>query len=181
VSADGPAPQSVDGEGSWVGASFVSNAGAWRLLGVNPCLHLQRHEQDDCAAALQSPGLTYAAAAQASPAVALAQRYLGVPYLWRGADPSGFDCSGLVTYVLAQLGIWLRRTAAQQYAVCTPVPLAALAPGDLVFFGSSPETIHHVVIYVGGGAMLEAPCSGALVRYDRLCGDLYGGGRPSQQ
>lgn len=131
-------------------------------------------------APLQPPRPTLAATAQASPAVALAQRYLGVPYLWGGADPSGFDCSGLVTYVFAQLGIWLPRTAAQQFAACTPVALRALAPGDLVFFGSSPETIHHVSIYVGGGAVLEAPCSGALVRYDRLCGDIYGSGRPSQ-
>jgi cell wall-associated NlpC family hydrolase len=171
------ASQNVDGEGSWAGAVFVFTAGAWGLLGANPAFTFIVTDDVTATVPLQSPGHTATAAAQASPAVAIAQRYLGVPYLWGGADPSGFDCSGLVSYVFAQLGIGLPRTAAQQYAVCTPMPLAALESGDLVFFGSSPATIHHVGIYVGNGVMIDAPHSGALVRYDPLRSDFYSGGR----
>ncbi len=170
--------QTCDAVGTWVGAVFVSNAGAWHLLGVNPAFSFSVVANTAAETLPQSPAPMSTLGAEASPAVAIAQRYLGVPYLWGGADPSGFDCSGLVAYVFAQLGIWLPRTAAQQYAACRPIALAALGPGDLVFFGSSPTTIHHVGIYVGNGAMIDAPYSGALVRYDPLCSDLYGGGRP---
>jgi cell wall-associated NlpC family hydrolase len=111
-------------------------------------------------------------------AVTIAKGYLGVPYVWGGASPSGFDCSGLVMYVFAKLGISLPHNAAMQFAVCTPVARNALAAGDLVFFGSSPATIHHVGIYVGNGTMIDAPYTGAVVRYDQLSSDFYSGGRP---
>jgi cell wall-associated NlpC family hydrolase len=110
-------------------------------------------------------------------AISIAQRYLGVPYVWGGASPAGFDCSGLVMYVFAQLGVALPHNAAQQFTHCTPVPRAELQPGDLVFFGSSAATIHHVGIYVGNDTMIDAPCTGEVVQYDTLFGDFYSGGR----
>lgn len=113
-----------------------------------------------------------------SAAVTIARRYLGVPYVWGGASPAGFDCSGLVMYVFAKLGISLPHNAAMQFADCTPVPLRSLTAGDLVFFGSSPATIHHVGIYVGNGVMIDAPYTGVDVRYDLLSSDFYSGGRP---
>ena len=64
-----------------------------------------------------------------------ASSYLGVPYVWGGASPSGFDCSGLVMYVYAQLGISLPHNAAMQYASITHVAHGSEQPGDLVFFG----------------------------------------------
>ena len=109
-----------------------------------------------------------------SAAVAIAQRYLGVPYVWAGASPSGFDCSGLTMYVYAQLGIGLSHGATDQQRASTPVPLSALQPGDLVFFGSAAYS-HHVGIYVGGGQMIDAPHTGANVRYDSIAGAWIGG------
>lgn len=110
--------------------------------------------------------------------VAIAQRYLGVPYVWGGASPSGFDCSGLVMYVYAQIGIHLPHGATMQQAMSTPVPLGSLQPGDLVFFGG-PSFSHHVGIYVGGGMMINAPHTGAVVSYASVAsfGDAWIGGR----
>ena len=109
-----------------------------------------------------------------SSVVAIAQRYLGVPYVWGGASPSGFDCSGLVMYCYAQIGIGLSHGATDQQRASHPVSLSALQPGDLVFFGSASYS-HHVGIYVGGGSMIDAPHSGAVVRYDSISGAWIGG------
>jgi cell wall-associated NlpC family hydrolase len=123
-------------------------------------------------------GTTSTAGAHGS-VVSIAARYLGVPYVWGGASPSGFDCSGLVMYCYAQVGISLPHNAAMQYADCTPVAQSAAQPGDLVFFGYSASGIHHVGIYVGGGSMIDAPYTGVDVRYDAAFGgDYFASGRP---
>jgi cell wall-associated NlpC family hydrolase len=109
-----------------------------------------------------------------SSAVAIAQRYLGVPYVWAGASPSGFDCSGFTMYVYAQLGIGLSHGATDQQRASTPVPISALQPGDLVFFGSASYS-YHVGIYVGGGSMIHAPHTGAVVSYGSISGAWIGG------
>ncbi len=106
--------------------------------------------------------------------VAIAQRYLGVPYVWGGASPSGFDCSGLTMYCYAQVGVGLAHGATLQQQASTPVALGALRPGDLVFFGSSSFS-RHVGIYVGGGQMIHAPHTGAVVRYESIAGAWTGG------
>ena len=109
-----------------------------------------------------------------SSVVSIAQRYLGVPYVWGGASPSGFDCSGLAMYCYAQIGIGLSHGATDQQRASHPVSLSALQPGDLVFFGSASYS-HHVGIYVGGGQMIDAPHTGAVVRYDSIAGAWIGG------
>ncbi len=109
-----------------------------------------------------------------SAVVAIAQRYLGVPYVYGGASPSGFDCSGLAMYCYAQIGIGLSHGATDQQRASTPVPLSALQPGDLVFFGG-PSYSYHVGIYVGGGSMINAPHTGAVVSYGSISGAWIGG------
>ena len=108
--------------------------------------------------------------------MAIAQRYLGVPYVYGGASPSGFDCSGLAMYCYAQIGIGLSHGATDQQHASTPVPLNALQPGDLVFFGNASYS-YHVGIYVGGGSMINAPHTGSVVSYGSISG-AWIGGRP---
>lgn len=92
--------------------------------------------------------------------IASAMQYLGVPYVWGGTTPAGFDCSGLVQYVFAANGISLPRTTYEQQAVVAPVSLVALQPGDLVFWGDSA---YHVGIYIGDGQYIHAPAPGQSV------------------
>jgi cell wall-associated NlpC family hydrolase len=97
-------------------------------------------------------------------AVAIAEQYLGVPYVWGGASPSGFDCSGLVMYVYAQLGVELPHNALAQYEALPHVPLSDIEPGDLVFFNG----FGHVGIYVGNGTMIHAPHTGTVVQFGSI-------------
>ena len=108
-------------------------------------------------------------------AVAIAEQYLGVPYVWGGASPSGFDCSGLTMYVYAQLGVSLPHNAAAQYGMLPHVSESDLEPGDLVFFYG----LGHVGIYIGGGAFIHAPHPGDVVRISSLSaeGSYYGAAR----
>jgi cell wall-associated NlpC family hydrolase len=106
-----------------------------------------------------------------SSVVGIAMRYLGTPYVWGGASPSGFDCSGFVMYVYAQVGISLPHyTVAQwNYGDAVSVPRGELEPGDLVFFAG----LGHVGIYVGGGRFIHAPHTGDVVRIDSLSEGWY--------
>ena len=107
-------------------------------------------------------------------AIKVARRYLGVRYVWGGSTPRGFDCSGLTRYVYRKLGIRIPRLAAAQYDRALSVPRRRLKRGDLVFFGGSVPSIHHVGIYAGRGRMIDAPHTGARVRRERLWPDYYG-------
>ncbi len=108
-------------------------------------------------------------------AVAIAERYLGVPYVWGGASPAGFDCSGLTMYVYGQLGVSLPHNAAAQYASLPHVSESDLEPGDLVFF----DGLNHVGIYIGGGSIIHAPHTGTVVQISSLSGggSYYGAAR----
>jgi peptidoglycan DL-endopeptidase CwlO len=101
-----------------------------------------------------------------SPAVDLAQQHLGVPYVWGGESPSGFDCSGLIQYVYRQLGVNLPRVAADQARVGQPVAgLADAVPGDLVAFN---DPVDHIGIYAGNGLMVVAPKTGDVVKVQAI-------------
>ena len=97
-------------------------------------------------------------------------KYLGIPYVWAGATPSGgFDCSGLVLYVYAKFGVEFPHGATMQAHMGTPVPFSRMQPADLVFFGNS-AFYHHVGIYIGDGRFIEAPHTGDVVKISRLAG-----------
>ena len=123
----------------------------------------------------------YYAPIDPSKILATAQKYIGVPYVFGGTSPSGFDCSGLVYYVLAELGYPAPRTAAAQYAMGSAVSPEGLCPGDLVFFENTYTSgISHVGIYAGGGKFLHAPTEGSSVSYSSISGywaEHYAGAR----
>jgi cell wall-associated NlpC family hydrolase len=96
-------------------------------------------------------------------AVAIASRYIGVPYRYGGSSPSGFDCSGLVMYVYKQLGVQLPRTSMAQFNATRRVSRSSAQLGDLVFFWNG-GSVTHVGIYAGGGMMIASPHTGARVQ-----------------
>jgi peptidoglycan DL-endopeptidase CwlO len=97
--------------------------------------------------------------------VGIALQYLGVPYVWGGSSPStGFDCSGFIMYVFAQVGVSLPHHAASQYNYGTPVPFEQIAAGDLVFFSG----LGHAGIAIGGGQFVHAPHTGDVVKISSL-------------
>jgi cell wall-associated NlpC family hydrolase len=98
--------------------------------------------------------------------VGIAMHYLGVPYVWGGSSPRGFDCSGLVMYVFAQIGVSLPHSSYAMFNMGTPVGLSQLEPGDLVFFSGAS----HMGIYIGGGQFIHAPHTGDVVKISSLSG-----------
>jgi cell wall-associated NlpC family hydrolase len=130
------------------------------------------------AAASSSRGPLPPLAGGAAGAVQAAESQIGVPYVFGGASPGrGFDCSGLVMWAYAQVGISLPHYSGAQYDDTTHIPLSAIAPGDLLFYG--PGGSQHVAMYIGGGMMVEAPESGQSVHNTpvRTGGDFVGVGR----
>ncbi|MGW6911775.1 C40 family peptidase [Streptomyces sp. NPDC054940] len=112
---------------------------------------------------------------QAAGAIYYAQKKLGTPYLWGGegtaADGGRFDCSGLTQAAYDSVGISLPRVANDQYNAGPHPARGELLPGDLVFFSkdlNNSRAIHHVGIYVGGGYMIDAPRTGAVIRFDPI-------------
>ena len=136
----------------------------------------------------------------AAAVIAQAQRWLGTPYAWgggtlegpsegfaQGAGIVGFDCSSYVRYAYYHgAGITLPRTSSEQYAataartvVTGDLDLTRLQPGDLLFWGSSAGSIHHVALYAGGGMMLEEPRTGLTARLQQVYdSDFYAATRP---
>jgi peptidoglycan DL-endopeptidase CwlO len=113
------------------------------------------------AQAPSTPAANAASSATANAVIANAKQYLGVPYVWGGSTPSGFDCSGFVSYVYRSVGISLPRTSSAQQNVGTRISLNQLQPGDLVFKGMPA---YHVGIYIGGGQYIHAPQTGDVVK-----------------
>jgi cell wall-associated NlpC family hydrolase len=177
-----------------------SDAVHW-YRGVPPYKETQNYVRSiEALARKPAPGGKTATASQAATVVNAAQDMIGTPYSWGGGGPNGpskgtccspsgvsgaavtgFDCSGLTMYAYARIGISLPRTAAQQYAASEPVKPGDIRPGDLVFYGSSAASIHHVGIYVGGGWIIDAPRPGKQVRFDPLdtMSDLFAFARPA--
>jgi len=98
--------------------------------------------------------------------VGVAMQYLGVPYVWGGASPSGFDCSGLIMYAYAQIGVSLPHSTYALWGMGVPVSRDQLAPGDIVFFSG----LGHAGIYAGGGSFVHAPHTGDVVKVSSMSG-----------
>jgi cell wall-associated NlpC family hydrolase len=122
-----------------------------------------------------TPRAGRAPATVADEAAKLALQYLGVPYVWAGTTPAGFDCSGFTRFVYARLGIRLAHSSYAQWYAGRHVHRAGLRPGDLVFFG-----LGHVGIWLGHGRFVHSPHTGEVVSIDRIDGgwyaDMFSGG-----
>ncbi|MFG2789982.1 NlpC/P60 family protein [Streptomyces sp. NPDC048419] len=184
-------------------AAYNAGSGAVRKYGgVPPYKETQNYVKSIQALAKQPSSGKTATTTQAESAISAAKATLGTPYSWGGGNASGpstgtccspkgrtgkqtsgFDCSGLTLYAYAKAGISLPRTAAEQYAASEPVKPGDVRPGDLVFYGSSPASIHHVGLYIGGGWILDAPRPGTKVRFDPMdtMPDLYAVARPTSR
>lgn len=110
----------------------------------------------------------------AQPVIDFAMAQLGDPYLWGGNGPNSWDCSGLLVAAFNQVGVKLPRVSRAQFTVGTPVAYGQWQPGDLLFYGASAGSIHHVVMYIGDGQIIHAPRSGDVVK---LGAAPSGGGR----
>lgn len=156
------------------------NAGAYAVIqagGVPPYAETQNYVKTirTLEKSFAAPVGQVAPSQQAAAAIYYAQQQLGKPYLWGGAGTAQqgglFDCSGLMQAAYNSVGITLPRVANDQWNAGPHPSRAELLPGDLVFFANDladPRSIHHVGIYVGGGYMIDAPHTGAVVRFDPI-------------
>ncbi|MFH8347003.1 NlpC/P60 family protein [Streptomyces sp. NPDC018045] len=156
------------------------NAGAYRVIkagGVPAIRETQNYVRiiTTLAKSFAAPVGRVAPSRQAASAIYYAQEQLGKPYLWGGngtpEQDGRFDCSGLTKAAYHSVGIELPRVANDQWNAGPHPKRDELLPGDLVFFAhdlNDPRSIHHVGIYVGGGYMINAPYTGAVIRFDKI-------------
>lgn len=119
------------------------------------------------------PASAPATSGVASKVIATAKSYLGVPYVWGGASPSGFDCSGFINYVYGKHGISLPRVTSDLYKAGTGVSKSSLKPGDLVFFETYKPGPSHVGIYLGGSQFIHASSGSEKVIVSSLGSSYY--------
>lgn len=106
--------------------------------------------------------------------VQIAEQYLGIPYVYGGTTPAGFDCSGFTSFVFSQMGYNLYRSSYQQINNGIPVSKSELQPGDLLLFKKKDANrIHHVGIYVGDGMMIHSPQTGDVIKYTSIVSGYY--------
>ena len=150
-------------------AAAAERAWLLRLAAQEASRRAHAHDGDATAPAPgdvgAAPGNLPAPTLGALAAVAYARAQLGKPYVYAGVGPDAFDCSGLTMMAWAQGGVLMEHGSQAQYNAFPHVPIDQLQAGDLVFFGTSGPTNHHVGIVVGPGIMIDAPHTGAYVRF----------------
>jgi cell wall-associated NlpC family hydrolase len=126
-----------------------------------------------CATTAPPPVPARASDEQANRAAQVARGMLGKPYRYAGNTPAGFDCSGLVNYSYAKVGLPLARSTRGLHEQTSLVHARNLRAGDLVFFDQEGKKLSHVGIYLNDGSFVHAPSSGGRVRIDRLEDDYW--------
>ncbi len=139
-------------------------------LGAQEAAQAQALASTVVGAVAETPEVAVAPPSRYGGVVGIAMQYLGIPYLWGGASPAtGFDCSGFIMYVYAQMGVSLPHYAASQYNYGVAVAKSDLQPGDLVFF----DGLGHNGIYIGGGQFIHSPHTGDVVKISSLSDSWY--------
>jgi cell wall-associated NlpC family hydrolase len=163
-----------DPEANMLAAYNAGTDAVLRYRGIPPYAETQSYVRSILTLAhnFTAPSAPIGVSQQANGAIYFAQTKLGIPYEWGGDGLDGrFDCSGLTMQAYATVGITLPRVANDQWYAGQHPSRDQLRPGDLVFFATDltdPRSIHHVGIYVGGGYMIDAPHTGAQIRYDAI-------------
>jgi cell wall-associated NlpC family hydrolase len=181
VDADPSVPLSVHdpADAIYTAAAMLCADGAasGTQAGIRQAVFAYNHSQAYVASVLAWANryTTPAPGAAAATAISFALAQLGKPYQWGAAGPSAYDCSGLVYAAYAAAGIHIARTTFQWYLDGPQVPLNQIEPGDLLFSAGSdgtPTDPGHVVMYLGGGQVIQAPRTGQDIQIDPL--DLSG-------
>ena len=157
AAAQAPAPSSSDSGSSW------DNDDDDDYVAPSSSNEEPSYSYEEPGYSYEEPSYSYGGA---STAIATAQSYLGVPYVWGGESYGGVDCSGLTMLAWGSAGVDLPHLSRAQYGYGTHVPIGSMEAGDLIFWSSNgtQSGIYHVAIYLGGGQMIEAPTFGVPVR-----------------
>lgn len=161
----------------------VTNA-TWRVLKKVPPIsgrklpeikeqpQIQRIDTTSVSGAAVPLGKTFITSRQGAQVVSTGKKYIGVPYVFGGTTPKGFDCSGFIQYVFKELGYNIPRLADEQYKLGKAVKVTELQPGDLVFFSTYEPGASHCGIYVGDGNFMHASSSKGI-RIDALSNEYW--------
>ena len=157
AAAQAPAPSSSDSGSSW------DNDDDDDYVAPSSSNEEPSYSYEEPGYSYEEPSYSYGGA---STAIATAQSYLGVPYVWGGESYGGVDCSGLTMLAWGSAGVDLPHLSRAQYGYGTHVPIGSMEAGDLIFWSSNgtQSGIYHVAIYLGDGQMIEAPTFGVPVR-----------------
>ncbi|AOO73058.1 C40 family peptidase [Ligilactobacillus salivarius] len=163
ASSSSSVAQTSSSQQQTVTTPVASSSSAASSSSVAQTNNTQQATTTNTAATNNNATTTNTGSASASAIISYAQSFIGVPYVWGGSTPSGFDCSGLVQYVYAHYGVNLPRVTTAQENAGTVIPVSAAQPGDLYFWGAKGSS-YHVAIATGGGSFIHAPEPGESVK-----------------